>query len=160
VEVKHTDAPLAYNDLLTKPRTVYVTRKVHFNAAHRLFNPTFSDAENERVYDRCNNLYGHGHNYDIEVTLKGIVDKEIGYVFDLKQLDQMLSEEILSKVDHKHLNFDVDMLKNMIPTAEVLAIVFWEVIEKRLAELANPSLTLYEVKLFESERNFVRYRGD
>ncbi|ACF12957.1 6-pyruvoyl tetrahydropterin synthase and hypothetical protein [Chloroherpeton thalassium ATCC 35110] len=149
-----------FNRILKEKHTVFVTRKVHFSAAHRLFNPEFSDAENELIYDRCNNIYGHGHNYELEVTLKGPVDKATGYVFDLKKLDKILSEEILSKVDHKHLNFDVEMLKDMIPSAEVLSIVFWNAIQNRLSELGYTQVALYEVKLFESERNFVRYRGD
>jgi 6-pyruvoyltetrahydropterin/6-carboxytetrahydropterin synthase len=148
------------NQVLSKPRKVYVTRKVHFNAAHRLFNPTFTDEKNQSVYDICNNFYGHGHNYDLEVTLFGIVEKETGYLFDLKILKEILEEELLSKVDHKHLNFDVDMFKDTVPTAEVIAVVFWEVLSSRLKQTQLKGVNLYEVKIFESERNFVSYKGE
>lgn len=148
------------NRILAKPRKVYVTRKVHFNAAHRLFNPAFSDEQNCDVYDICNNFYGHGHNYDLEVTLSGIVSQETGYLFDLKILKSLLEEEILSKVDHKHLNFDVDMFRDTVPTAEVIAVVFWEKIQQKLYQLNLKGIDLYEVKLFESERNFVSYKGE
>jgi 6-pyruvoyltetrahydropterin/6-carboxytetrahydropterin synthase len=148
------------NQILEKPRKVYVTRKVHFNAAHRLFNPTFTDEQNCDVYDICNNFYGHGHNYDLEVTLTGIVNKDTGYLFDLKILKKLLEEEILSKVDHKHLNFDVEMFKDTVPTAEVIAVVFWDVIDRKLKTLNLEGVELYEVRVFESERNFVVYRGE
>src|SRR5947207_15098213 len=108
---------------------VYVTRKAHFSAAHRLFNPTFSDEKNDAIFDKCNNPMGHGHNYTIEVTVGGIPDPETGYVIDLKQLAQLMEERIVSKVDHKHLNYDVPELSGVIPTAENLAIVFWSLIE-------------------------------
>jgi 6-pyruvoyltetrahydropterin/6-carboxytetrahydropterin synthase len=156
----NTDAARRINQILEKPRKIYVTRKVHFNAAHRLFNPTFSDEQNCDVYDICNNFYGHGHNYDLEVTLTGIVDKETGYLFDLKILKKLLEEEILSKVDHKHLNFDVDMFKDTVPTAEVIAVVFWDKIERKLSTLNLKGVELYEVRVFESERNFVVYHGE
>jgi 6-pyruvoyltetrahydropterin/6-carboxytetrahydropterin synthase len=149
-----------FNQVLDKPRRVYVTRRVHFNAAHRLFNPNFSDAKNSEVYDICNNFYGHGHNYDIEVTLAGIVDKETGYLFDLKILKKILEEEIISKVDHKHLNFDTDLFRNAIPTAEVIAVVFWDVIQQHLNQLNTKGIDLYAVKVYESERNSVEYRGE
>jgi 6-pyruvoyltetrahydropterin/6-carboxytetrahydropterin synthase len=156
----HVDSMREINAVLKTPRKVYVTRKVHFNAAHRLFNPTFTDQENCDVYDICNNFYGHGHNYDLEVTLCGIAEQRTGYLFDLKILKTLLEEEILSKVDHKHLNFDVEMFKDTVPTAEVIAVVFWEVISSRLKQLNMKGLDLYEVKVFESERNFVSYKGE
>jgi|YNPMSStandDraft_2_1061718.scaffolds.fasta_scaffold08732_3 6-pyruvoyltetrahydropterin/6-carboxytetrahydropterin synthase len=148
------------NKVLEKPRKVYVTRKVHFNAAHRLFNPTFSDEKNCQIYDVCNNFYGHGHNYELEVTLSGIVDKETGYLFDLKVLKKILEEEILSKVDHKHLNFDVEMFRDTVPTAEVIAVVFWEVLSQKLKTMNLKGVDLYEIRVFESERNIATYRGE
>jgi len=148
------------NKVLEKPRNVYVTRKVHFNAAHRLFNPTFSDEKNCQIYDVCNNFYGHGHNYELEVTLSGIVDKETGYLFDLKVLKKILEEEILSKVDHKHLNFDVEMFRDTVPTAEVIAVVFWEVLSQKLKTMNLKGVDLYEIRVFESERNIATYRGE
>ncbi|MDW8018448.1 MAG: 6-carboxytetrahydropterin synthase [Chloroherpetonaceae bacterium] len=152
--------PREINAMLRQPRKVYVTRKVHFNAAHRLFNPTFSDEKNCEIYDICNNFYGHGHNYELEVTLTGIVDKDTGYLFDLKVLKKILEEEIISKVDHKHLNFDVEMFRDTVPTAEVIAVVFWEKIKAALEALNVKNVELYEVKVYESERNIVSYRGE
>jgi 6-pyruvoyltetrahydropterin/6-carboxytetrahydropterin synthase len=134
---------------------IYVTRRAHFSAAHRLFNPTFSDSRNESVFDKCNNLHGHGHNYQLEVTVKGVPDPETGYVIDLKLLAKLLEDEILSRVDHKHLNFDVDFLRGVIPTAENLALCFWQILEPRIS-----SGTLHSVKLYESDNNFVEYFGE
>lgn len=134
---------------------VYVTRKAHFSASHRLYNPNFSDQKNEEVFDKCNNLNGHGHNYTVEVTVKGQPDPETGYVIDLKKLAGIIEEEILSKVDHKHLNFDVDFLQGVIPTAENLAIAFWGLLDPRIT-----SGTLHSIKVFESENNFVEYFGE
>lgn len=134
---------------------VYVTRKAHFSASHRLFNPLFSDEKNEAVFDKCNNPRGHGHNYTLEVTVKGIPDHSTGYVIDLKILRDIIEQEIIDKVDHKHLNYDVDILKGIIPTAENIAIVFWSILERNI-----PTGTLHSVKLFESDNNFVEYFGE
>jgi len=134
---------------------VYVTRKAHFSAAHRLFNPTFSDTKNEAVFDKCNNPRGHGHNYVIEVTVAGIPDPETGYVIDLKKLTKLIDEFIIDKVDHKHLNYDVPELLGIIPTAENVAVIFWQILEPHITEG-----TLHALRLFESENNFVEYRGE
>jgi len=134
---------------------VYVTRRAHFSASHRLFNPTFSDARNELVFDKCNNVNGHGHNYQLEVTVRGVPDPQTGYVIDLKVLARLIESEILDKVDHKHLNFDVDFLRGVIPTAENLAVTFWGLLEPRIT-----SGTLHSIKLYESENNFVEYFGE
>ncbi len=134
---------------------VYVTRKAHFSAAHRLYNPTFSHERNETVFDKCNNPRGHGHNYVLEVTVKGMPDPETGYVIDLKKLARIMDEEVVDKVDHKHLNHDVEELRGIIPTAENLAVVFWRLLEPRIT-----SGTLHSVKVFESENNFVEYFGE
>ncbi len=134
---------------------IYITRKLEFCASHRLYNPEFSDEKNAEVFGLCNNPNGHGHNYVMEVTVKGEVFPETGMVLDLKALKKLVNEEIILKVDHKNLNVDVPFLSNIIPTAENLAIQFWEVLESRLS-----SGQLYEIKLYESERNFVIYRGN
>jgi 6-pyruvoyltetrahydropterin/6-carboxytetrahydropterin synthase len=134
---------------------IYITRKVHFSASHRLYNPDFSDAQNDEVFGICNNKLGHGHNYELEVTLRGEIPKDTGMVMDLKELNKILQQEIISKVDHKHLNFDVDFMKNVIPTAENIAIKFWEILINRITEG-----DLYEIKLYESANNFVTYRGE
>jgi 6-pyruvoyltetrahydropterin/6-carboxytetrahydropterin synthase len=134
---------------------VYVTRKAHFSAAHRLYNPGFSDERNEAVFDKCNNPRGHGHNYVLEVTVKGIPDPETGYVIDLKRLAGIMEREIIDKVDHKHLNHDVEFLQGIIPTAENVAIIFWKILEPKIT-----SGSLHSVRLFESDNNYVEYFGE
>jgi len=133
---------------------IYITRKLEFCASHRLYNPEYSDTKNEEVFGLCNNPNGHGHNYVMEVTVCGEVDPETGMVLDLKALKKLVNEEIILKVDHKNLNVDVPFLKNIIPTAENLAIQFWETLESKIE-----NGQLHEIKLYESERNFVIYRG-
>ena len=133
---------------------IYITRRLEFCASHRLFNPDFTDEKNESTFGLCNNPNGHGHNYVLEVTVKGEVDPETGMVLDLKALKKLINEEIINKVDHKNLNVDVDFLKGVIPTAENIAIHIWNILESKIE-----SGELHEVKLFESERNFVVYHG-
>lgn len=134
---------------------IYITRRAQFSASHRLYNPTYSPERNEAVFDKCNNINGHGHNYTIEVTVRGLPDPATGYVMDLKRLAKVIDREILEKVDHKHLNHDVEMLRGVIPTAENIAVIFWQAIE--------PAITggkLHGVKVFESDNNFVEYFGE
>jgi 6-pyruvoyltetrahydropterin/6-carboxytetrahydropterin synthase len=133
---------------------IYVTRKAAFSAAHRLYNPTFSDERNEAVFDKCNNPLGHGHNYVMEVTVKGLPDALTGYVIDLKRLKDLLDELIIDKVDHKHLNYDVDFLRGIIPTVENLCVLFWQQLEGRL-----PSGELHCIKVYESDQNMAEYFG-
>ena len=133
---------------------VYVTRRETFSSAHRLYNPAWSDEKNDRIFGKCNNPNGHGHNYTLEVVVAGDVDDETGYVIDLKELKQIIREHVIRKVDHKNLNKDVDFLKDKIPTAENIAIGIWyELIDK------IPSGKLYSVKLFETENNYAEYKG-
>jgi 6-pyruvoyltetrahydropterin/6-carboxytetrahydropterin synthase len=133
---------------------VYVTRRAQFSAAHRLHNPELTDDENVRIYDKCNNPSGHGHNYDVEVTVAGEPDPETGMVIDLKVLKQLLNDHVIEKLDHKHLNHDVDFMRDVIPTAENIAIKIWERLEPHIVQGK-----LYSVKLYESHNNFVDYRG-
>ena len=133
---------------------IFITRKIEFSAGHRLFNPNFSDEQNKATFGLCNNPNGHGHNYVLEVTLSGEVCVDTGMVFDLKELKKLTQREIIDKVDHKNLNVDVDYLKGIIPTAENLAIKFWEILESKITKGR-----LHEIKLYESERNYVVYRG-
>jgi 6-pyruvoyltetrahydropterin/6-carboxytetrahydropterin synthase len=133
---------------------VYVTRKASFSAAHRLFNPAWDDTTNDRVFGKCNNPRGHGHNYDIEVTVAGNPPRETGMVIDLKKLADIVEAEIIDRVDHKHLNEDVDFMKGKIPTAENLAIAFWEILAGKITEGK-----LHAIRLFESANNSVEYRG-
>jgi 6-pyruvoyltetrahydropterin/6-carboxytetrahydropterin synthase len=134
---------------------VYVSRKAHFSAAHRLFNPTFTEDRNEEVFDKCNNPRGHGHNYTLEVTVVGQPDPQTGYVIDLKKLARLMDELVIERVDHKHLNYDVPELRGIIPTAENIAIVFWQLLEPKIEDGK-----LFSVRLFESDNNFVEYRGE
>lgn len=134
---------------------IYVTRKAHFSAAHRLYNPTFTDDRNEAVFDKCNNLWGHGHNYVIEVTVKGLPDPDTGYVIDLKKLKGLMDERIVDLVDHKHLNHDVDFLRGIIPTVENLCVVFWRRLDGHLS-----SGELHCVRVHESDQNSAEYFGE
>lgn len=133
---------------------VYVTRRATFSASHRLYNPQLSAEENEAIFDKCSNVHGHGHNYVLEVTVAGEPDPKTGYVIDLKKLKAIMVQEVVEKVDHKHLNYDVDFLQNVIPTAENMARAFWKILEPRIVEGK-----LYSVRLHETENNVVEYRG-
>ncbi|MEK6553105.1 MAG: 6-carboxytetrahydropterin synthase [Bacteroidota bacterium] len=133
---------------------VFVTRREIFSASHRLFNPNFSNEENDRLFGKCNNLNGHGHNYILEVIVAGEVDPNTGYVIDLKVLKEIIKKNVISKVDHKNLNLDVDFLKGQIPTAEHIAIGIWNQLVDKL-----PSGKLYSIKLYETENNYVEYKG-
>ena len=135
---------------------IYITRRMEFSASHRLHNPTFTDEKNDAIYGRCNNRNGHGHNYVLDVTLRGHVDPATGMVMDLKALKALLDEEIIDKVDHKHLNHDVNFLAGVIPTAENIVAMFWEILSPKLP--ANAAL--HELKLWESDNNVAYYRGE
>lgn len=134
---------------------VYITRKEHFSASHRLHNPALSGEQNRALYGKCNNPNGHGHNYEIEVTLAGIPPQETGMVMDLKRLSDIINEEIIELVDHKHLNHDVDFLRGIIPTAENMAVAFWKRLQTKIE-----GGKLYSIRLYESDNNFVEYRGE
>ncbi len=134
---------------------VYVTRREVFSAAHRLYNENWSDEKNAEVFDKCANTRGHGHNYTLEVVVAGEVDQQTGYVIDLKRLKTIIHEEVIDKVDHKHLNYDVDFLQGIIPTAENIAIAVWHRLVNKI-----PSGKLYSVKLFETENNYAEYKGE
>ncbi|MEC9487564.1 MAG: 6-carboxytetrahydropterin synthase [Prosthecochloris sp.] len=148
------------NAVLEKPRKVYVTRTVEFNAAHRLFNPSLSDEENRTIYGKCSNLYGHGHNYEVEITVSGTVNRDTGFLLDMKELKTILEKEIMARFDHKHLNFDVEELKDTVPSTEVLAVTVWEIVEDALQLYPNKEITLHEVRIHETRKNSVRYLGE
>lgn len=133
---------------------VYLTRREQFCASHRLFNPKFSDEENLRVYGKCAYPSGHGHNYVVEVTVVGNPQAETGMIVDLKRLSDIVNAEIIEKVDHKHLNVDVDFLKGTIPTAENLSIAFWRLLEPKIT-----TGKLYSVRVYETRDNCAEYRG-
>jgi 6-pyruvoyltetrahydropterin/6-carboxytetrahydropterin synthase len=134
---------------------LYVTKAVEFSAAHRLFNPENTNERNQAVYDKCNNFYGHGHNYRLEVTVAGEPDPDTGYVIDLKRLKDIIVEKIVDKCDHKHLNFDVEFLDGIIPTMENLSVVFWKILENNL-----PAGKLHRIRIYETQNSFVDYYGE
>jgi 6-pyruvoyltetrahydropterin/6-carboxytetrahydropterin synthase len=135
--------------------TVYVTRKMHFNAAHRLHNPERSDAWNRETFGKCNSPNYHGHNYHLEVTVAGTPDPETGYVIDLGTLKQIINERVIEKVDHKNLNLDVDFMAGLLPSTENFVVAIWNQLEGAL-----PSGRLHCVRLYETERNMAEYRGE
>ncbi|NBC26329.1 MAG: 6-carboxytetrahydropterin synthase [Bacteroidetes bacterium] len=136
---------------------IYVTRKSHFNAAHRLHNPSKSEEWNKKTFGKCNNPNWHGHNYQLEVTVAGEADPDTGYVIDLSDLKHIINDKILDKCDHKNLNKEVPFLDGIIPTSENLVKAFFQELEDNINETAYGSSFLYSVKLFETERNIAEY---
>lgn len=140
---------------MKKPsRKAFITRRLTFSAAHRLHSDKLSPEENRRVFGKCNHPNGHGHNYALEVTVSGAIDPTTGMVFNLTELKDVMTDVIEHDIDHKNLNVDVPAFRTLNPTAENIAAVLWDLLEKRL----KPGL-LHEVKLIETENNFVSYRG-
>ena len=137
-------------------KTVQVIRRERFNAAHRLFNPNWTDEKNEQVFGKCSNKNWHGHNYTLFVTVEGTVDPDTGYVIDLKILSDIIKSRIVDKMDHKNLNLEVDFMKDTITTAENIAIKIYEELESDIQATGN---RLQGVKLYETENNYVEYYG-
>lgn len=133
--------------------TVTVTRRVHFNAAHRLHNPSLSDAENRKIFGACNNPNYHGHNYELEVSVAGEIDPTTGYVADLGAVKRIVEDLVLSRLDHRNLNVDVPDFERLNPTTENLVVVIWRLLEGRLPG------TLTRLVLWETPRNCVVYEG-
>lgn len=131
---------------------VSVSRKEHFNAAHRLYNPAWSDQKNERVFGKCNNPNYHGHNYNITVQLTGEINPDTGYVYDLKLLSDIIQELILDRFDHKNLNLDVSEFKSLNPTAENIVVVIYNILREKIESEFD-----LKIKLYETERNIVEY---
>ena len=131
---------------------VAVFRKEHFNAAHRLHNPSWDEQKNEEVFGKCNNANWHGHNYELIVRLVGEPDPDTGYVYDMKLLSDLIKKHVTDKFDHRNLNLDVEEFKNLIPTAENIAVVIYNILRDKI----DSSLDL-KVTLYETERNFVEY---
>ena len=131
---------------------VTVSRKEHFNAAHRLFNKAWSDEKNTQVFGKCSSANYHGHNYEVIVSITGEPDPETGYVFDMKALSDMIKKHVTIPFDHKNLNLDVSFFKELNPTAENIVVVIWKI----LRPLIDDSLHL-KITLYETERNFVEY---
>ncbi len=131
-----------------------ISRKAHFNAAHKLYRPDWSDEKNESVFGKCANDNFHGHNYDLTVSLTGKVDPETGYVYDLGKLKDIIKQEVEDYLDHKNLNLDIPEFKNLNPTAENIAILIYD----RLINHFKPDYKL-KITLYETPRNFVEYSG-
>jgi len=136
---------------------IYITRKEHFNAAHRLFRPDYNDAKNLEVFGKCSNPNWHGHNYELFVTVKGEVYPETGFLINLKELSRIINELVVNKLDHKNINLEVDFMEGKLASSENLAIAIWEQLEETISQAGA---SLYSVKLFETERNFVEYFGN
>lgn len=134
---------------------VTVSRKSHFNAAHRLHNPSWSPEKNAEVFGKCNNPNYHGHNYDLIVKVKGEIDPETGYVLDVKILKDLIKTKVEDRFDHKNLNLDTAEFKDLNPTAENIAVVIWNLLRPEIDADLELSVVLYE-----TERNFVEFTGD
>lgn len=132
--------------------SISVYRKEHFNAAHRLYNPAWSDEKNDLIFGKCNNPNWHGHNYELLVKLVGDVDPETGYVYDLKKLSELIKENIIEHFDHKNLNLDLSEFKNLIPTTENIAMVIWNILREKIDNKFQLKVILYE-----TENNFVEF---
>lgn len=136
-------------------KKVSVFRKEHFNAAHRLFNPAWDDATNEKVFGKCALPHYHGHNYELDVKVTGKPDKETGYVMDMKELSDLVKREIHARFDHRNLNLDTEEFKNLNPTAENIAIVIYKILRPLIPEKLD-----LKIRLYETPRNFVEYPAD
>lgn len=134
---------------------VTVTRRLKFNAAHRVHNPALSDEENDRLFGRCNNPNWHGHNYTLDVSVTGPISEKTGYVVDLGALKQIVERVVVDRVDHKNFNLDVDFMRDVIPTAENIIVAFW----KALAPVVKPG-KLSKLVLWETDNNYVEYSGE
>jgi 6-pyruvoyltetrahydropterin/6-carboxytetrahydropterin synthase len=134
---------------------VYLTRKAEFSASHYYHNPEFSAEENRRIFGKCNNAHGHGHNYTLEVTVKGDVDPQSGFVVDLKQLKDILNREVIDALDHRFLNKEVPEFRDKIPTTENLAITIWRRLEPKMNHAR-----LHRVRVYETPDLFVDFYGE
>ena len=138
---------------------LYVSRKEHFNAAHKLYNPQWSKEKNVEVFGPCANEHWHGHNFDLIVTVKGLPDPDSGFVVDLKKLSTLIKSEVIDKLDHKNLNVDVDFMQGKLASCENLIVEIWRILNHHL-----PSITatgkLHSLRLYETPRNYVEYFGE
>ena len=134
---------------------VYLTRKAEFSASHHYHNPEFSAEENQRIFGKCNNPNGHGHNYTLEVTVKGEVDRKTGFVVDLKQLKDVMNREVIEAMDHRYLNKEVPEFKDQIPTTENIAIASWKRLEEKL-KVAR----LHRVRVYETPELWADFYGE
>ena len=142
---------------MTTQRSVFITRKVRFCAAHRYHNPDWSDERNKEVFGPCNRPFGHGHNYELEVTIAGDVDSATGMVMNLRDIDSVLREEVVSRMDHRHLNEELPEWKDQVPTTENISLELW----RRLSPIfAERGARLFRVRLYESPDLYAEYFGE
>ena len=146
--------PVGFPAVVPMPE-VTVTRRLQFNAAHRVHNPQLSDEENARLFGKCNNPNGHGHNYMLDVSVRGLIDQRTGYVIDLSVLKRIVEERVVSKIDHRHFNLDVEFMRGVNPTSENIIVALW----RELEPAVRPG-TLVRLVLWETTNNYVEYTGD
>ncbi len=137
-------------------KTVYITRKEHFNAAHKLWREDWTDEKNTAVFGKCSNKNWHGHNYDLFVTVKGIPSPETGFILNLKELSVLINKLVIDELDHKNLNLDVTFMKGKLTSTENLVIEIWDILEPAVEQIGG---NLCHIKLYETENNFVDYYG-
>lgn len=137
---------------------IYVSRKEHFNAAHKLYNPSWNEEKNREVFGPCANENWHGHNFDLIVTVKGMPDPETGFVVDLKKLSTLIRREVVDKLDHKNLNLDVDFMEGKLASCENLIIEIWRILNQHLPSISTGQL--HCIRLYETPRNYVEYFGE
>jgi 6-pyruvoyltetrahydropterin/6-carboxytetrahydropterin synthase len=137
---------------------VYISRKEHFNAAHRLFNPNWSEEKNKEVFGPCANHNWHGHNFELIVTVKGVPDPETGFVIDLKLLGDIIKHEIIEQVDHKNLNLDVPFMQGKMASCEIFVMEIWRILDRALEPVTEARL--HQIRLYETPKNFVDYYGE
>ena len=145
--------------LLVNREMIYVSRKEHFNAAHKLYNPNWSKEKNVEVFGPCANENWHGHNFEMVVTVKGLPDPETGFVVDLKKLSRIIRAEVIDKVDHKNLNLDVEFMQGKMASCEILIMEIWKILEGQVNRI-TPDGKLHAIRLYETPRNYVEYFGN
>lgn len=143
--------------LLQAMPTVYITRKEHFNAAHKLWNPNWSEEKNFEIFGKCANVNWHGHNYDLFVTVKGEPNPDTGCIIDLKLLSTIIKRLVIEALDHKNLNIDVPFMLGIMPSTENLAVAIWQQIQD---EVESHDCKLHSVRLHETANNYAEYFGD
>ena len=137
-------------------KTVYISRRARFNAAHKLYNPDWSDEKNHEVFGKCANANWHGHNYELHVTVKGVPNVDTGYCMDMKTLSDLIKEFVEEPLDHKNLNLDVPWMKGKRASTENLIIEIWNQLEKPIQEY---NCALHKIRLYENENNYAEYFG-
>lgn len=137
---------------------IYISRKEHFNAAHKLYNPNWSEEKNTEVFGPCANTNWHGHNFELIVTVKGTPNPDTGFVIDLKKLSRLIRDKVIQQLDHKNLNLDVDFMLGKMASTETVAMEIWKILEPEIKAI-SPTAALHCVTLYETPRNFVEYFG-